>query len=122
MDTKDTERALVAVQQHGAPWVDWRPEVQSAGADTIEFSFDVGVSEAMWELLERERETAQLLMKERRCVHVPEWLNAQIHPTGAQGGDRFLLQTPEFAVKLIPGWPNRPPTYFEMRAFGLHTH
>jgi hypothetical protein len=64
MDTNETERALVPVRRHGAPWVDWRPKVQSAGADTIEFSFDVGVSDAMWEGLERERETAQLLMKE----------------------------------------------------------
>ena len=125
MDTTDTmsdTRALVPVTRHGAPWVDWRPEVQSDGADTIEFSFDVPVSEAMWELLERERETAQMLMKERRCVHIPEWLNAQIHPTGAQGGYRFLLETAEFAVKLIRGVPNRPPIYVELHAFGLHTH
>src|SRR5258708_18498885 len=122
METNDMERALVPVHRHGAAWVDWRPEVQSDGADTIEFSFDVPVSEAMWELLERERETAQMLMKERRCVHIPEWLNAQIHPTGAQGGYRFLLETAEFAVKLIRGVPNRPPIYVELHAFGLHTH
>ena len=36
MHTSETERALVPVQRYGAPWVDWRPEVQSAGADTIE--------------------------------------------------------------------------------------
>jgi hypothetical protein len=122
MDTNETERALVPVQRHGAPWVEWRPEAQSAGADTIEFSFDGGVSDAMWEALERERETAEMLLKERRCVHVPEWLNAQIHPTGARGGYRFLLETPEFAIKLLRGVPNRPPIYIEMRAFGLHTH
>ncbi len=80
------------------------------------------VSDAMWEALERERETAEMLMKERRCVHVPEWLNAEMHPTGARGGYRFLLETPDFAVKLQQGLKNRPPIYVEMRAFGLHTH
>jgi hypothetical protein len=125
MDTthpNEAERALVPAQRHCAPWVDWRPEVQSAGADTIEFSFDVGISDALWEALERERETAQMLMRERRCVHVPEWLNAEIRPTGARGGYRFLLETPDFAVKLQKGLVNRPPIYVEMRAFGLHTH
>jgi hypothetical protein len=119
---RNEERALVPAQRHGAPWVDWRPEVQSAGADTIEFSFDVPVSDPMWQMLEHEREIAELLMKERRCVHVPDWLNAEMHPTGAKGGYRFLLETPEFAVKLLRGVPNRPPIYVEMRAFGLHTH
>ena len=76
----------------------------------------------MWDALERERETAQMLMKERRCVHVPDWLNAEMHPTGARGGYRFLLETPDFAVKLQRGLKNRPPIYVEMRAFGLHTH
>ncbi len=125
MDTTDTmsdTRALVPTTRHSAPWVDWRPEVQSAGADTIEFSFDVEVSEAMWMHLEEERQTAEMLMKERRCVHVPEWLNAEMHPTGARGGYRFLLETPDFAVKLLRGVPNRPPIYVELRAFGLHTH
>jgi hypothetical protein len=76
----------------------------------------------MWQHLEQERQIAELLMKERRCVHVPDWLNAEIHPTGARGGYRFLVETPEFAVKLLRGVPNRPPIYVEMRAFGLHTH
>ena len=63
-----------------------------------------------------------MLMKERQCVHVPDWLNAEMHPTGARGGYRFLLETPDFAVKLQKGLKNRPPIYVEMRAFGLHTH
>ena len=46
----------------------------------------------------------------------------EIHPTGARGGYRFLLETPDFAVKLQKGLKNRPPIYVEMRAFGLHTH
>jgi hypothetical protein len=80
MDTNDinaeTQHALVQVTRYGAPWVDWRPEMESAGAGTIEFSFDVDVSDAMWQRLEEERQIAALLMKERHCVHVPEWLYA----------------------------------------------
>jgi hypothetical protein len=114
----EQDRALVPVTRYGAPWVEGLPTVLSAGADTIECSFDVEVSEAMWQRLEQERQVAELLMKERHCVHVPDWLNAQIHPTGARGGYRFLLETPDFAV----GVPNRPPIYVELRAFGLHTH
>ena len=72
--------------------------MQSAGADTIEFSFDVGVSDAMWVALEGERETAQLLMQERRCVHVPDWLNAQMHPTGARGGYRLAQDPREISL------------------------
>jgi hypothetical protein len=54
METREIradERVLVPVTRNGAPWVDWRPEVQAAGADTIEFSFDVEVSETMWQHL-----------------------------------------------------------------------
>jgi hypothetical protein len=80
METKQTQheheaeqsRALVPARRHGAPWINGRPEVQAAGVDSLEFSFDVEVSEAMWTRLERERQIAELLMKERRCVHVPE--------------------------------------------------
>ncbi len=125
MDTNETlsdNRTLVSVTRHSAPWVDGRPEPQSAGADTIEFLFDVEVSEAMWTRLEEERQLAQMLLKERRCVHVPEWLNAEMHPTGARGGYRFLPETPNVAVKLLRGVPNRPPIYVEMCAHGLHTH
>ncbi len=50
-DAQDIERALMSVQRHGTPWVEWRPEVESAGADTIEFSFGVPVSDAMWDAL-----------------------------------------------------------------------
>jgi hypothetical protein len=106
----------------GEPWHILTPTIQDAGADTIEFSFDVEVSADIWEKLEEERLIAQILMKERKAVHVPEWLNAQISPTGARGGYHFLLETPMFAIKLLKGIPNRPPIYVEMRAFGLHTH
>lgn len=119
---RETERALVPVSIDGEPCTAWDPTIEDAGADTIDFSFDVEISKEMWERLEIERMTAQFLMTERRAVHVPEWLNAQVSSTGARGGYHFLLETPVFAIKLLRGVPNRPPIYVEMRAFGLHTH
>jgi hypothetical protein len=115
-------RQLMRMAVDGESWTCDTPEIQAAGVDTLEVSFDVEVSEAMWQRLEQERQIAAFLMKERRCVHVPEWLGAQIHPTGARGGYRFLLETPTFAIKLLRGVPNRPPIYVELCAFGLHTH
>jgi hypothetical protein len=53
--------------------------------DGLECSFDVEVSEAIWERLEHERTIAQQLMQEHKAVHCPEWLGAQISPTGARG-------------------------------------
>ncbi len=76
----------------------------------------------MWDRLDEEKAIAQMLMKTRKAEHVPDWLNAVVRPVGAQGGYRFLLETPTFSIKLLKGVPNRPPIYVEMRAFGLHTH
>src|SRR5690348_16907069 len=121
-EASSSPQALTVRALDGQAWTEATPDILDAGVDTVEFSFDVEVSQAMWDALENERQIAEELMKERRAVHVPEWLNAQISPTGAQGGYRFLLETPHFAVKLLHGVPNRPPIYVEMRAFGLHTH
>jgi hypothetical protein len=49
----DTE--LVPLALEGEPWNVLTPVVQDAGADTIEFSFDVDVSDATWKKLEEER-------------------------------------------------------------------
>jgi hypothetical protein len=120
--TPQAETAVVPLSIDGEPCSAWEPTIQDAGVDTIEFSFDEEISSQMWEKLEAERLVAQLLMKERRAVHVPDWLNAQVSPIGARGGYHFLLEAPTFAVKLLRGVPGRPPIYVEMRAFGLHTH
>jgi hypothetical protein len=120
--TTTPSRALVPAVAAGKPWTEWQPAIQNAGVDTVEFSFDIEISDEVWNRLEEERQIAQLLMQTRKAVHVPDWLNAEIHPTGARGGYRFLLETPTFSIKLLKGVPNRPPTYIEMRAFGLHTH
>src|SRR5262252_4323312 len=61
-------------------------------------------------------------MQTRKAEHVPDWLNAVVHPLGAKAGYRFLLETPTFSMKLLKGVPNRPAIYVAMRAFGLYTH
>lgn len=115
-------RALMPTVARAEPWTEWQPTIQNAGVDTVEFSFDIEISDEMWNRLEEERQIAQLLMQTRKAVHVPDWPNAEMHLTGARGGYRFLLETPTFSIKLLKGVPNRPPIYVEMRAFGLHTH
>jgi hypothetical protein len=90
--------------------------------DSLEFSFDIEIGQAMWDRLEEEKAIAQMLMQTRKAEYVPDWLNAVVRPVGAKGGYRFLLETPTFSIKLLKGVPNRPPIYVEMRAYGLHTH
>jgi hypothetical protein len=121
-ETSTTARALMRTAVDSEAWAEWLPEIQNAGVDTLEFSFDIEIGQAMWERLEEEKEIAQMLMKTRKAEHVPDWLNAVVHPVGAKGGYRFLLETPTFSIKLLKGVPNRPPIYVEMRAYGLHTH
>jgi hypothetical protein len=121
-NTSETTRALTRPALDSETWTEWMPSIQNAGVDTVEFSFDIEIGQAMWERLEEEKEIAQMLMKTRKAEHVPDWLNAVVHPVGAKGGYRFLLETPTFSIKLLKGVPNRPPIYVEMRAYGLHTH
>ncbi len=121
METNET-RALVPVTAEGEAWAEWMPTIQNAGVDTVEFSFDVEIGQAIWDRLDEEKETAKFLKKTRKAEHVPDWLNAIVRPVGAQGGYRFLLETPSFSIKLLKGVPNRPPIYVEMRAYGLHAH
>jgi hypothetical protein len=118
----ETTRALMRPAVDSEPWAEWMPEIQNAGVDTLEFSFDVEIGQAMWDRLEEEKEIAQMLMQTRKAQHVPDWLNAVVRPVGAKGGYRFLLKTPTFSIKLLRGVPNRPPIYVEMRAYGLHTY
>jgi hypothetical protein len=118
----ETTRALMRPALDSETWADWQPEIQNAGVDTLEISFDVEIGQAMWDRLQEEQEIAKMLTKTRKAEHVPDWLNAVVHPVGAKGGYHFLLETPTFSIKLLKGVPNRPPIYVEMRAYGLHTH
>jgi hypothetical protein len=93
-----------------------------AGPDTLYFSCDLPISEAMWDRLNEEKATAQTLAEERR-VHCPDWLGARVCPQGAKGGYAVLIETEDFSVKLLgERIQNRPSVYIEMRSFALHTH
>jgi hypothetical protein len=91
-----------------------------AGPDTLYFSCDLPLSEAMRSRLNEEKATAQAVAEERR-VHCPEWLGARVCPQGAKGGYAFL--TEHFSVKLLgERILNRPSVYLEMRSYALHAH
>jgi len=93
-----------------------------AGSDTLYFSCDLPLSEAMRDRLNEEKATAQTFANERG-VHCPEWLGARICPQGAKGGYAFLIETEDFSVKLLgERIQNRPSVYLEMRSYALHTH
>jgi hypothetical protein len=56
------------------------------GVDTLEFSFEVEIDQAMWDRLQEEQEIAKLLKKTRKAEHVPDRLNAIVRPVGAKRG------------------------------------
>ena len=63
-----------------------------AGMDTVYFSCDLPLSDAMRERLTQEKTVAQTRAVQRQ-VHCPEWLEARIAPQGAKGGYAFLIET-----------------------------
>src|SRR5215831_16147099 len=93
-----------------------------AGMDTVYFSCDLPLSEAMRERLAQEKTIAKSRAAQRQ-VHCPEWLEARIAPQGAKGGYAFLIETEDFSVKLLGEHiQNRPSVFIEMRSHALHTH
>ena len=93
-----------------------------AGMDTVYFSCDLPLSDAMRERLTQEKSVAQAQATQRQ-VHCPEWLEARIAPQGAKGGYAFLIETEDFSVKLLGEHiQNRPSVFIEMRSHALHTH
>src|SRR6516165_5947396 len=93
-----------------------------AGMDTVYFSCDLPVSDAMRDRLTQEKTVAQARTTQRQ-VHCPEWLEARIAPQGAKGGYAFLIETEDFSVKLLGEHiQNRPSVFIEMRSHALHTH
>src|SRR5690348_13297844 len=93
-----------------------------AGPDTLYFSCDLPISDAMRDRLNEEKAAAQALADERR-VHCPEWLGARVCPQGAKGGYAFLIEAEDFSVKLLGEHiQNRPSVFIEMRSHALHTH
>jgi hypothetical protein len=93
-----------------------------AGMDTVYFSCDLPLSDAMRERLTQEKTVAQAHAAQR-LVHCPEWLEAHIASQGAKGGYSFLIETEDFSVKLLGEHiQNRPSVFIEMRSRALHTH
>jgi hypothetical protein len=93
-----------------------------AGTDTVYFSCDLPLSDAMRERLTQEKIVAQARAAQRQ-VHCPEWLEARIAPQGAKGGYAFLIETEDFSVKVLGEHiQNRPSVFIEMRSHALHTH
>src|SRR5260370_12633488 len=114
--------ALTALAVPSEPWDYDAARALLCGVDTLYMSFDLPVSEMMWERLIEEQQIAQQLQHERRAVYCPEWLNAILRPTGAKGGYRFLIESDDWNIKLLRDIPNRPPIFVAMRAFNLKTH
>jgi hypothetical protein len=93
-----------------------------AGVDTLHFSADVSVSDAVRAKLDDEKVLAQSA-ELAKTAHCPEWLGAQVHPYGSRGGYAYLLETDDFSVKVLgKGIPHRPGLYVELRSHFLHTH
>jgi hypothetical protein len=93
-----------------------------AGVDTLYVSCEATISDAMRARLAEEKQAAQLKARTRE-VHCPAWLGARVAPQGARGGYAFLLETEDFAVKLLGEHiVNRPGIYLELRSYFLHTH
>src|SRR5215468_4988453 len=93
-----------------------------AGMDTVCFSCDLPLSDAMRERLTQEKTISQTRAAQRQ-VHCPDWLEARIAPQGAKGGYAFLIETEDFSVKLLGEHiQNRPSVFIEMRSHALHTH
>jgi hypothetical protein len=91
-----------------------------AGIDTVYFSCDLPLSDAMRERLTAEKLLAQAKGKDAYC---PEWLGARMCPQGAKGGYAFLIETDDFSVKLLGEHiQHRPGMFIEMRSHALHTH
>jgi hypothetical protein len=93
-----------------------------AGMDTVYFSCDLPLSDAMRERLTQEKTLAQARVAQRQ-TYCPKWLEARIAPQGAKGGYAFLIETEDFSFKLLGEHiQNRPSVFIEMRSQALHTH
>src|SRR5258708_20969336 len=107
---------LVAAEAPGAV------RVVLAGMDTVHFSADIQISDAVRAKLDQEKEVAQS-PEMAKTVHCPEWLGAQVHPHGSRGGYAYLLEADDFTVKVLgKGIPHRPGLYVELRSHFLHVH
>src|SRR5690242_14100009 len=65
-----------------------------AGLDTVCFSSRARVSEAVYAKL-REAKAAARLAEREGAAYCPDWLGAQVRPTGGRGGYPYLLDADE---------------------------
>lgn len=92
-----------------------------AGIDTVHLSLEQEVSEDMYYRLLEEQQRARDVRTERNAVYVSPWLNAEMRPGGANGF-AFIIETPDFSVKVQRGNSHRPGIFIEMRSLALHQH
>jgi len=112
-----------------SPAVGWAPDADAgmvvvllAGIDTVGLSTQARVSEAVYGKLAEAKASARLA-EAAGAVHCPDWLGAQVKPTGARGGYPYLLETDDFAVKVAgPHQTTWPGICAELRAHFLHAH
>jgi len=101
---------------------DVRVRVLLAGPDTLYFSCDLPISEAMRDRLNKKKPLHRPWQMSDACI-ARDVLGARVCPQGAKGGYAFLIETEDFSVKLLgERIQNRPSVYLEMRSYALHTH
>ncbi len=94
-----------------------------AGPDTLYFSCDITISDAVRAKLAEEKQAAQHAATTAGAVHCPEWLGARVAPQGARGGYAYLIETEDFSIKVLGEHiQHRPGIYIELRSSFLHTH
>ncbi len=93
-----------------------------AGLDTLGLTSQARCSEAVYDKLAGAKLAARLAEAEG-AAYCPEWLGAQVRPTGARGGYPYLIDADDFAVKVAgqhqASWPG---ICLELRAHFLHAH
>lgn len=128
MNTDNRKTALIPLpdrlpQIHAyQAWDDRAARVLDAGVDTLYFSFDVMVSDAIYARLLTEQQAAREARDTRHAVYVSEWLNAAVSPMGANGYQFLIERKDQWAVRIQVNNPHQPGIFVEMRAYLLHTH
>ncbi len=68
-----------------AGWVDDAPRILLAGVDSLNFSFDVEVSEEIYLALMGEQLQARLAQRARNAAYCSRWLDARVAAVGGEG-------------------------------------
>src|SRR5258707_8152898 len=98
-----------------AGWVDAAARILLAGVDSLNFSFDVEVSEETYLALMGEQLQARLAQRARNAAYCSRWLEARVLQSGAKGYG-VLIETAGRTIKAERGNPTPPPLYIEPTA------